>query len=244
LAARNSAINQLAMTRNRNRNSVYEQQLGSHQRRAPTALTGQNHCAQNGYVDEDGMHLEIVGWHRSSKSGQKRYLVKYTRPELPGRSTHALLDDVWIPMRLRSGYTCPQNHDIADPSNQGGSRIRRINQILRPLDMAWYSPPSPDCTASCADYEIGITSYRLSGKRESKFNDFFILIEWRDDEGNLLETWEFAELLMGLMDDQGHCMSLLGRWADEVETRHFEMLNGLPPSHIDRMTRAGWHQYS
>lgn len=205
---------------------------------------GAHSCTQDCYIDEDGRHIKIEGWYHHSRIRTKRYLVKFWRPDLPGRSTHALLDRKYLPKSLLSNYldSNTRSHDISHPSNQGGSRIRRINQILRPLDMAWYSPPSPDCTASRAHEETGSTSYQLFRIRESQFYDFFILLEWRDDDGSVYVTWEFGELLMRLMSDQeAHCIYVLGKWAQEVETRHDELLHKVTPSkHIDIMDRTGW----
>ena len=51
------------------------------------------------FADGDGIHLKVLRWYRQ-QDGMVKYLVKYTRPELPQLSTHALIEKIYIPMLL------------------------------------------------------------------------------------------------------------------------------------------------
>lgn len=184
------------------------------------------------YIDENGRHLEIVGWHRPA-NWSVRYLVKYTRPEFPDRSTHALIEKHSMPKELLSDFQEVEDLNVAHPANQGAGRIR-INQIRRVLDIAWCSDNGPNCTSSFAYSRFSYVT------KHSVFDDFFVLLEWKDEEGAMRMTWEFAELLVSLMDNEHDCMFRLMQWATEAERRHEELLKKNPQGCFDQMTALGW----
>ncbi|KAF2259646.1 hypothetical protein CC78DRAFT_585733 [Lojkania enalia] len=188
------------------------------------------------FIDEDGLQLEIVGWHKFRK--RTRYLVKYTAPEVKDRATHALIDRSWVPPDLLDSFEASEETNLEFPKNQGGHRIR-LNTVIRVLDMAWCSGLEPDCTSDCLTTSLNASYYKMIQERD-EFYDFFLLLEWRDELGSLRRTWEYAETLMKLMDP-GHCMSLLSRWASEIDRRQEQLLSKVAPEQIPKVLgQPGW----
>jgi hypothetical protein len=187
------------------------------------------------HVDEDGLHWEIVGWYQHKK--RKRYLVEYTRPGVYQRCTHALVDSIWMPRNLLQDFQHQSSLDIGLSENQGNSRIR-LNNITQVLDMAWYGWGS-NRAADSSDLSLW-QSDTQSYKSGNDFKDFFIQLQWRDRDGDLKITWEYAQTLMDVMDSD-HCISLLARWVNDIDYRHNQLISKCPAKDIQQVLgKPGW----
>jgi hypothetical protein len=155
------------------------------------------------YVSEDGIDMEIIGWHQPRYA--KQFLVRYTHHAVQGRSTHELIDWVFMPPDIRETLICDDNSNISQLANENVGRIR-LEGVRQVLDMAWCSGAAPPCTPYCltADFPFD------SSSRRKPFQHVFVLLEWKDDQEKLHVTWEFAETLLSLMEER-HCIRLMRR---------------------------------
>ena len=165
------------------------------------------------FIDYDGMHLEILGWFKAEKR-RRWYLIRYTRPEIKSFSTHALMEDVYLPEDLLNSFIPSKTNDMSNPENQGGQSIR-MQDILRVLDIAWYSSFKRECTSSWLDAE------------QKSLHEVLVLMEWRHD-GVTRVTWEFAEIFVQMMESK-HYVHLLDSWAVRVDRRHDHLVDLIPP---------------
>lgn len=178
------------------------------------------------YVDEFGLQWTVVGWH--NHKSMTRYLIRYTKPNTYKRWTHALVDRSRVPHSLLQDFVESQELDLCNPDNRGGIGVKPQN-ILRVLDMAWY----------CGN----ITDESLNDARstqQTKFNDFFVQLLWKDANGEIHTTWEFAETLVEIMGE-ALSLSLLGKWVIDVDLRHNQLLSDSPTKAIwPELGFAGW----
>lgn len=186
------------------------------------------------FVDEQGLYCSIIGWHQHNNV--IRYLIQYTRPHLHDRCTHKLIDAHQIPKELLENFKHPEDLHLALDGNCGRWRIQ-LQSIIQVLDLAWHSDQSP----SSSKTSIGTSNSEdsMRGTRV-RFDDIFIRLQWRDHDERTHVTWESAETLMHLMD-QDHWFSLLSQWASASELRHEQILLNKPKSDIcEMLSPIGW----
>ncbi|KAF2023173.1 hypothetical protein EK21DRAFT_95134 [Setomelanomma holmii] len=152
------------------------------------------------YIDENGMRWDIMGWYQSSSSTM--YLVKYSKPDISGRWTHSLVQEKHMPDKLLLEFQPSTANYLNHTDNQRGCALT-FQDIMQVLDMAW-----------CRDWPppTGIEA----PARTKFFDNFFVQLQWKEDNGSTRITWEIAETLMDVMD-KDHCMSLLAQWACVID---------------------------
>ncbi len=182
------------------------------------------------YVDEDGLRWEMIGWHEHNQT--KRYLVKYTRANILNRCTYALIGVAWMPQELLETFQHFSHLEIGSKSRiQPDIQIQNISQVL---DMTWCSAWEPEGTGTLLN--------DIPHRGHSKFNDFFLLLQWKDDDNVEQLTWEDAETLMEIMD-KDYCLSLLAQWSCEVDRRHDQLLSNCPAAEIRQILGPPGWQY-
>ena len=187
------------------------------------------HIGTAEYLNDDGIQKKIVGWHQYQK--RRRYLVRCSRPEAQGPSIHVLVDIFWMPRQLLKDFNESEKLNIGNAFNQGAEQIR-LENITQVLDMAWCSQHNPDCSSMWIDDPVTCSKQR--------FDDIFLLLQWKDEDGASHKTWEIADTLMRLMGED-RCISLLACWAHEIDRRHNQLLTKalLPTSEV-ALGRPGW----
>jgi hypothetical protein len=179
------------------------------------------------YVDKNGMRWDIMGWYQSSSSTM--YLVKYSNPDIYGRWTHALVHEKHLPDELLLDFELSTTNNLTYSGNRRGCALK-FQDITQVLDMAWcHDWPPPNGTKA-----------QISTKF---FDNFFVQLQWKEENGNTRITWEIAETLMEVMD-KDHCMSLIAQWAWCVEARHEQLLSNDSAGEIHQILgMPGW-QYA
>ena len=125
------------------------------------------------FIDSDGVQLQVTGWYRP-EGQQRRYLVKFTRPGIEDISTHALIEEFYIPPFRIGGFSFSKDLDIGNPKNQGGERIC-LQNIVCVLDITWCSSYERECTAKF----LNIFLSQMESLNHSQ--EVFILVEWSDE---------------------------------------------------------------
>tara|TARA_R110002003_G_scaffold1614_1_gene23288 strand:- start:949 stop:1455 length:507 start_codon:yes stop_codon:yes gene_type:complete len=168
-----------------------------------------------------------MGWYQSSSS--MMYLVKYSKPDIYGRWTHSLVREEHVPDELLRDFQPSTANNLTYTGNRRGCAFK-FQDITQVLDMAW-----------CRDWPLptGIKS----SARTKFFDNFFVQLQWKEDDGSTRITWEIAETLMDVMD-KDHCMSLLAQWAWCVDARHEQLLSHDSTAEIQQILgMPGW-QYA
>ncbi|KAF2473697.1 uncharacterized protein BDR25DRAFT_386549 [Lindgomyces ingoldianus] len=186
-------------------------------------------------VDENNVLLEVVGWCRRKRPA---FLVRYSRPSVCDHTTYALVGTRFLPAALVESYEATEDYNLDNLQNRGAIKLENI---IRVLDMAWYSGEEPACADNHIKVEFSYYIFALLWKRK-QFLDVFLLLEWKSDDGQLQITWEYAETLMDLMEPR-FCMNLLSRWVSEVDWRHRQMVFQLELGDVRNVLGAKGWQY-
>ena len=206
-----------------------------------TNIVQRIHTATSGsasYIDEDGMHLKVIGWHH--KGNSTRYLIQYNRPEVENRSSHSFAKKCYMPHELFADFQELDNLNVGGPMNQHSDHIE-LKNIIRIIDAAWYSSWLPACTSECIEpalYEYWLPEGDCTLLRNLK--GLFFLIEWKDKEDKIHSTWEVAETLFRLIPERNRIYHALS-WIRNAERRHEQILAAYPTERIARaLGEEGW----